>query len=91
MQKGGIWQDLVGPPLPLSSSAKLSVGTGVPQCSQCQLSAGTGVPGAGQCQPGGWHSGAQCPASGAALQCLSPVPVALCASWVGEEEQTSIV
>ena len=63
------------------ASAKLSVGTGVPQCSQCQLSAGTGVPGAGQCQPAGWHSGAQCPASGAALQCLSPVPVALCASW----------
>ena len=63
------------------ASAKVSVGTGVPQCSQCQLSAGTGVPGAGQCQPAGWHSGAQCPASGAALQCLSPVPVALCASW----------
>ena len=63
------------------ASAKLSVGTGAPQCSQCQPSAGTGVPGAGQCQPGGWHSGAQCPASGAALQCLSPVPVALCASW----------
>ena len=63
------------------ASAKVSVGTGVPQCSQCQLSAGTGVPGAGQCQPAGWHSGAQCPASGAALQCLSASAVALCASW----------
>ena len=76
---------MVGRGLPADSreaSVWLDWGTGVPSFFQCQPTAGTPVH---QCQPvSSLRLALQCPVSAlrAGPQLLSPVPVALSASWL---------